>query len=550
MIGLNYVKLQNQGSITTNLRLLAEMLDAADYADSQGYYSKSAVAEIAVNSLIITSGSKIGDAVKGMLSAPGGDQSRNSPLQNAKARMQILRVLGLVSADYGSEQYAITRLGRYMVEKVISPTPDYRLLRELFMGISSVTETYEHNCDSSFDCRLGYGICYALAKMDHRLSTAELPLLTSYDISEIDEFVEVATENRRQGVDFDITHPHYPKRANGQPLRQVSNLTRTINQILRVCDVLQSRMVKFGSRNYYVCTEEGRKFVDGVALRFNEYQFLTASAFRKKNNIYAQKKICSDCHNAILRRSGIDETLPDSTIAFSPYQMLPETCVEWLMGGKLRRHPDSEKERINLLNSQITTCDLKLRAKLLPCDKAMIQQSNPVAERILTALNGGVTTDELTQTLVTSLKDCDKKLFYPFVHSLLNIIGLDCKGEVGRFDAYSLYRGHVIPVEIKSYLETPTYNLKGVRQAIENKIMCFNPQLCNDMNYATLVVGYEHPVADAEIRELVDQAHQQFHINVIVADLASLVKLAILVVSGKNVVGLDSLLTDYGVLTE
>ena len=154
MVGIDYLKLQNQGSIISNIRLLYEMLISDGYADSQGYYTKENVAEIGVNSLIITSGSKVGDEVREIIHADG-DESRNSPMQNAKARMQILRVLGLVSTDYGSEIYAITRLGRLAVQQILCEKPNVMLLRELFMGITTATENYEHNCSIGFNCYLG-----------------------------------------------------------------------------------------------------------------------------------------------------------------------------------------------------------------------------------------------------------------------------------------------------------------------------------------------------------------------------------------------------------
>ena len=201
MVGIDYLKLQNQGSIISNIRLLHEMSVSDGYADSKGYFTKAAVAEIGVNSLIITSGSKVGDEAKAIISK-GGDESRNSPLQNAKARMQILRVLGLVSADYGSEVYAITRLGSLLIAQVVSETPDYRLLRELFMNITTATEIYEHNCSLGFNCYLGYGICYALSMLDYRLSSKEMPMLTTYDIKDIDEFVAEAAKLNIQ-VSFD-----------------------------------------------------------------------------------------------------------------------------------------------------------------------------------------------------------------------------------------------------------------------------------------------------------------------------------------------------------
>ena len=54
----------------------------------------------------------MGDDIIALVNDTVSDESRNSVLLNAKQRMQILRVLGLVASDYDAEQYAITDLGQ------------------------------------------------------------------------------------------------------------------------------------------------------------------------------------------------------------------------------------------------------------------------------------------------------------------------------------------------------------------------------------------------------------------------------------------------------
>ena len=51
----------------------------------------------------------------------------------------------------------------------------------------------------------------------------------------------------------------------------------------------------------------------------------------------------------------------------------------------------------------------------------------------------------------------------------------------------------MIPAEIKSFTETPCYNLKGLRQAIENKVCAYDSHLQDDLSYASFVVGFNHP---------------------------------------------------------
>lgn len=552
MVGQDYLKIQNQGNIISNIRLLHEMELATDYADSQGYYTKKNVAEIGVNSLIITSGNKIGEEAKEIINAQG-DESRNSPLQNAKARMQILRVLGLVSTDYGSEIYAITKLGKLVIRQILSNTPNYGILRELFISISSATEIYEHNCDINFNCYLGFGICYALACLDYRLSSDEMPLLTTYDIRDIDEFVEEAEENRIQGRTFSTSHPHFPKTQRNQPLKQVSNLTRSINQILRLCGIIEPKQRKISGTNYYVCTEDGKKYVDYVRKRYATTTFMTSYEFRKINNIIDQKVICVSAYNAMLRRSGVDESFPDYNKLFSPYQMIPETNVEWFMGGAVRKHPDFEYDRLAVINSQISLRDLRLNTiyvSSVGSFSASDQVTRQLRDEISVMYSEGKSICDMAEAICGKYQNSEKQQFYPMVHALLNISGLECKGELARFDAYCVYNDHIIPVEIKSYTESHAYNAKGVRQAIENKILSYDANKPNDVEYASILIGFEHPENDTDVRSLIDQAYDKFRVKVIVCELKTLAKMAARRLTENKMLDFDTILKGYGQLID
>ena len=89
----NYIKLQNQGNIISNLRLLAEMVNAkADYADKNGYYTKRAIAQIAASALLVTSGSAVGQELESLWNNTEIEEGRNSLLQKKTGRNQELKV--------------------------------------------------------------------------------------------------------------------------------------------------------------------------------------------------------------------------------------------------------------------------------------------------------------------------------------------------------------------------------------------------------------------------------------------------------------------------
>ena len=544
----NYIKLQNQGNIISNLRLLSEMVNAkADYADKNGYYTKRAIAQIAANALLVTSGSAVGQELESLWNNTEIEEGRNSLLQNAKARMQILRTLGLVSADYNAEMYAITELGEVILQETFGRTHNKGLLRELFMCLSTTTEIYDFNCDIDFDCYIGYQICYALANLDYKISTKEMPCLTTYTIHDINEFIFDAKNFRNAGLPFPADHPHAPRRQNGGLIANPSNLTRSINQILRVCGILEPKT----KNNFYVCTPDGRDYVDEVNRKFSRLNFLTPYRFRKLNLI-EQKSKCKEGLANIYHRADVSLSESESNLVFSPYQLLPETCVQWLFEQTPRKPPVAHEGRISVINNEITSARLRLHANYAKNDNAVIynRDQDKLLEEILSAKEFGTSKNAFIDSLINLYKQTDKTEFYPFVHSLLGIIGLDCQGEVGRYDAYTTYKNHVIPVEIKSYTETPCYNLKGLRQAVENKICSYNDVVSDDLDYSTLVVGFNHPDSDSETIQFIDNANEKLGIKIIACDTPSLIRMAVRVVWDNMILNLDELLTQHGIINE
>lgn len=549
----NYLKIPNQGNLMSNLRLLYEMELASDYADSQGYYTKRDIAEIAANALLITTGSSIGSDVIATLDNADIEEGDNSALQNAKMRMQILRILGLVSADYNSEIYAITELGKLIVSDKLTQLQKTNLLMELFMSITSSSECYNFTCEEGFHCYIGIEICYVLACLDYRISVDEMPVVTTYDYRQLGQLISDFKQYREQGRKFPKNDAHFPKTAKGTPLAQPSNLTRTINQILRHCGIIENKTSRIGGSNYYVCTEYGKKYVNEIR-RLVESQhgftFITPFNFRKLN-ILDQRKITQQSFSNLSYRAKIDNAASDDHSVFSPYQLLPETNVLWLLNKNPRRHPDKSDNRVNALNSLISAKDLRLNATYKANIDSHIESSaeKELVDRIIASTTAS-SVEEFIDAEIDAHKNDDKYKFYPYIHSLLRIIGLDCKGEVGRFDAYSYYKEHVVPVEIKSPTETISYNQKGIRQAIENKICSYNAAITDDIGYASLVVGYTHPDNDSEIKELIDMAREIFQINVIAIDMRSLLQICCRMVLSNMVLDLDALLTGYGLIIE
>ena len=548
----NYIKLPNQGNIASNMRLLYEITNSSDYSDANGYFSKSDIAEIAANALLITTGSKLGADVLHTIYNTKIGEGNNSPLQNTKMRMQLLRILGLASADYNSEIYAITELGELMASSQTTFQQKKALLRELFMSISTSSESYDYTCTEGFHCFLGLQICYSLACLDYKIGVDEMPIITTYDYRDIQSFVNDARVLRQQTKSFPDTHPHYPRTQTGNPIAQTKNLTRTINQILRYCYILKPKLEKVGKRNFYVCTDEGKAYVDKIRKMWESGKIVFKRPFDfRKQNILEQRNICKQGFDNVLIRSGIIKG-KDTGLYFSPYQMLPEVNVLWLLGKQIRKHPEKSDNKVQAINSSLQIRELRLKATYKKNKENYISEIAEHEALVAEMLKCKSAEDKevFIRKQVEMHRQDDKYKFYPYVHSLLRIIGIDCLGEKGRYDAYSKYRGHIIPMEIKSGTEDISYNQKGLRQAIENKICSYNGLLCDDMEYSSLLLGYEHPSNDTEIKKLIDVAEEKLQIRIIAMDLSSLLIMCIKVVCDNMQLDLDSLLKSHGIIAE
>ena len=519
----DYIKLQNAGSILSDINLLKEMINSSDeYRDSNGYFSKKNVAKIAVASLIITSAGKVG--IQDLLQYIDNEtinETDNPILQNTKLIMQNMRMLGLVSTDYNSETYALTEMAHKVVEQFF-PSRSTSLLLELFMNINTTTEVYEHFCTSSFACYIGYGICYAFSKLNYRIAVHDMPILTTYSIEEIDSFVQDTKTFRKSNICFPDSHDHYPKTRKGNPIKNPSNLTRKINQLLKYCGIIEQKTKIIKGINYYVCTPFGRAYVDRITKNFNKYKFVSAHDFRKQKYDDQKKMVLSGLLN-LYKRSGIDKEKGnrDDYVIFSPFQMIPETNINWLLGRPINKPPENSKLRATVINSQITKKELRIKAIY---QQGIVISSSPqfdpdIVDYIQENKRKGKNVDTIAEGIVTLHQNEEKEQFYPFVHSLLKIIGIQCEGEVGRYDAYCKYNNHIIPFEVKTYTETHTYNMKGIRQAIENKITSYDSSLQDNMNYASFVIGYQNPKNVTSMINIIETAYEKWKIKIVCSTL-------------------------------
>lgn len=137
-------------------------------------------------------------------------------------------------------------------------------------------------------------------------------------------------------------------------------------------------------------------------------------------------------------------------------------------------------------------------------------------------------------------RDATKTEFYPLVANLFCILGFSCEASrVGvnyqRADAFITHTTKSIPIEIKSPTEERNISIKGVRQALENKIILLSRKSApTTPQTSSFVVGYFPPNKRAEVAALISDIHNAYHICVGVIDFRSLTTLAAIAVLQKK----------------
>ena len=142
--------------------------------------------------------------------------------------------------------------------------------------------------------------------------------------------------------------------------------------------------------------------------------------------------------------------------------------------------------------------------------------------------------EAIIDQIMTEYEGTAKDSFYPAVEEILSYLGFPCeRSRIGvnyqRMDALILDEKESIPIEIKSPAEQQFISVKGVRQALENKIVLTARKYCNaEWETTSLVVGYELPPNRSEVANLVDDIYDTYKIAVGIVDFRSLIRLTLL----------------------
>ena len=118
--------------------------------------------------------------------------------------------------------------------------------------------------------------------------------------------------------------------------------------------------------------------------------------------------------------------------------------------------------------------------------------------------------------------------FYKTIESLLRLLEYDAKmsnlGDTSnRIDLIIRSSKGNVPVEIKSYTETPFINWKSIQQAVENKLLISRLDGDSEMtSLSSLVIGFSYPSERTGIDTHIREIEEAFGIRVGIVSLSRL----------------------------
>jgi hypothetical protein len=175
-----------------------------------------------------------------------------------------------------------------------------------------------------------------------------------------------------------------------------------------------------------------------------------------------------------------------------------------------------------------------------------------ISQYVLNDKNIDATVESIAIFYITA----NQAIFYPLISTLFRILGIECRtGRRGvnyeRSDAMIIDSKGCIPIEIKSPGEELEISVKGVRQALENKVilMARPRDGINAVRETTsLVVGYNSPNERSDVHELIEDIFETFDVRVGVVDFRSLLRMAIPAAIAEKRVSLSHFRTMKGVI--
>jgi hypothetical protein len=507
----------------------------------------------------VTSQGAIGD--EALFRSTREDRSRDPIYNQSKMYAEIFRTFGWIQSTSSKLTYTFSLLGEYVA---IAKNPA-ALLRECLLGIAYPNEVLGVQSDQIV--RVIAGIVIAMDRLGtitrDEVIGGPMSIANDSDHHAFEKMVSEIAECRETQGALDARIDEISKRRNISRSPTMENYTR-----IPMASLLWSGWgEKIGRKPIHI-TDQGRLTANRLRLAA-DYRLSDFNALA--DNL--KPSFIRWTFFAMLRRAGFNldpvlevfefsksdlESHDISTaedIFFSPFQQLSrETLGRWTPELILRNNEESEP--INRADNEPASSTFIGREKqrlIFSISDEDIDASGSAAnlkQQIQEVLNLSENINSAVAILFEKFSTENKGVFYPLVANLFTVLGLDCRVSRGgqnyeRADAIIFDNQKSIPIEIKSPGEETEISVKGVRQALENKIIFLSRKnYPTDRDTTSLVVGFNPPNERSEVHELVEDIWNAFGIRVGVVDFRSLLTMAVSAVSSGKKIDIQ----DFGLL--
>jgi len=480
------------------------------------------------------------------------DRSRDPLYNQSKMYAELYRTLGWIQSTTSTLRFAFSFLGEHIV---VASNPKM-LVRECLLGLAYPNNVLEVKGRQSI--RIFSTILRTMAQLDGKISRDEMivgPMSINDDrnVKSFSKMISLLARCRKSRK----TLKSIIARMEGK-----RRITKTTMENYTRFPIAALQWVGWAAKKsgYFHLTDYGKKEIeritDSVDMRVSEFykipkeakcpflRFTFYDMLRRANFEISPMQEQIDTDGDILRKYGYNL---DKTILFSPFQQIARDelnkafpgLTTGIGQGSTPLVTDIKSGEKNEIKSNLTKVLFELSNEALVTD----HETTPLASGICKMLNKFKgKTDHVVNHLMKHYAKANQDIFYPLVTKLFRLLGFDCyKSRRGvhyeRADAIIVDKTESIPVEIKSPGEEQEISVKGVRQALENKVVLISRKSYPaKLGTTSLVVGFRPPNDRSEVHELIEDIYKAFGISIGIIDFKSLLKLAVnCIATGKKV---------------
>jgi hypothetical protein len=485
------------------------------------------------------------------------DRSRDPLYNQSKMYAELFRTLGWLQSTTSSLRFAFSWVG----EHVATAKNPKALVVECLIGMAYPNDVLGVQGEQSI--RIFGAILSSMAALDGRLSRDEMivgPLSLTNDRSHtaVKLMVDLIRDCRsKRGSIIDVINE----------LSGARNISYTTmgNYTRFPIAAIQWAGWAVKVKGSFTLTDLGRAKVE----QLKGMQDVRLSDYKALNDIYKPAFIRYSAYK-MLERAGFDlseaaefmnadssilktaNIISSKEVIFSPFQQIGRSEVNAAFPHLSNQVDNVEPASIGCLDDSMDQMCRKqiTKAKVIfeLTDDAFIEndETDLLTTEIQTFyVQSGGDVELTIKAIMAHYSTANQDLFYPLVAALFRIIGFACETSrrgvnYARADAMIFHPDGCIPIEIKSPGEEAEISVKGVRQALENKIILLSRARKGFLGVpetTSLVVGFNPPNDRSEVHELIEDIYTTFQISVGVIDFRSLLRLGVaVVITGKQVV--------------